>query len=139
MFNVTSEVISTTIDRDYSGDVLTFLTDFIDYCNSYTTYGTPAKRFPLEDVRHEFDTILCVACTALVDMSDGVTPALVELKEDCSTDSVAVYATRYYCDDDTNELVSEDYAPRFIITCPEDLASLCGFISVNFCSDWFEE
>ena len=139
MFNVTSEVISTTIDRDYSGEVLEFIANFVDYCNGCTTFGTPIKHSPLEEVRHEFDSVLCTTCDVLLDLSDGAEPAIVELEEDCGTESCAVYATRYYRDSETGDIFPEDYAPYFNLTCHEELASLCEYIGVNFCSDFFEE
>lgn len=139
MFNVTSEVISNTIDRNYSGDVLAFLTDIIDYCNAYTTFGTPVQHWPLEEVRHEFDSVLCVTCDILLDASDGAEPAIVELEEEYGTESSTVYATRYYCDSDTGDLVPEDFSPSFVVTRPEELARVCGYIGVNFCPEFFEE
>lgn len=139
MCNVTFEVISDTIEHDYSGDVLAFLADFIDYCNAYTTFGTPVKHSPLEEVRHEYYAVLCMTCDVLLDSSDGTEPAIVELEEECDSESSTVYATRYYRDSDTGEFFPECYAPCFIVTCPEELASLCGYIGVNFCSEFFEE
>ena len=139
MCNITSEVISTTIDHDYSGDVLAFLTDFIDCCNVRTTFGTPIKHSPLEEVRYEFDTVLCTTCDVLLDSSDGAEPAIVELEEEYDTESFAVYATRYYRDSDTRDIFPESYTPCFIVTCPEELDSLCEYIGVNFYSDFFEE
>lgn len=139
MSNVTSEVISATIDRNYSGDVLAFVTDFVDYCNGCTVFGTPAKHSPLEEVRYESDSVLCTTCDVLMDASNGAEPALVELEEEYDTESNTVYATRYYCDSETGELFPECYAPCFNVTCPEKLISLCEYIGVNFCSDFFEE
>lgn len=139
MFNVTSEVIADTIDRNYSGDVLAFITDFIDYCNAYTTFGTPTKHSPFDEVRHECDAVLCMTCDELLDMSEGVEPALVELRDEVEEDSFTVYATRYYRDNDTDELISDYWAPRFIVTRPEQLSSLCEYVGVNFEFDFFEE
>lgn len=139
MFNVTSEAIINAIDHDYSGDVLAFLTDFIDYCNARTTFGIPLKHSPLEEVHYEFDSVTCTTCDVLLDTSDGVEPAIVELQEEYDTESVEVYATRYYRDSDTGDLFPEDWAPRFIVTCPKELASLCWYIGVNFCYNFFEE
>lgn len=139
MFNVASETISATIKYDYSGDVLEFLADYIDYCNRCTTFGTPKKHSPLEVVRHEFYAVQCRTCDVLMDLSDGMEPAIVELEEEYDAELPTVYATRYYRDSETGDLVPEDYAPRFVVTCPEDLASLCEYVGVNFCSDWFEE
>ena len=139
MFNVTSDVISATIDRNYSGDVLAFLEYFIDCCNRCTTFGTPIKHSPFEEVRHEFDSVLCTTCDVLLDASDGAEPTIVELEEEYDTDSPTVYATRYYCDSETGELFPECYTPCFNVTCPEKLASLCRYIGVNFCSNFFEE
>lgn len=136
---VTPEVISATIDRDYSGDVLAFLADLIDYCNPYTTFGTPIKHSPLEEVRHEFNAVLCTTCDVLLNMSDGAEPAIVELEEEYGTEYPTVYATRYYQDIDTCDLIPEDWSPCFTVTCPEKLASLCEYIGVNFCYDFFKE
>lgn len=137
--DVTSSIISDTIDRDYSGDVLAFLAEFIDYCNAYTIFGTPAKYAPLDEVRHEFDTVLCTTCEELIEASDGVEPAIVELEQEYDTEFYSVYATRYYRDSDTDNLVSEDWAPHFIVTRPEELARLSEYIGVNFDSEFFEE
>lgn len=139
MSNVTSTAIVTTIDRDYSGDVLAFLTDFIDDCNVHTAYGMPVKHSPFEEVRYEFDSVLCVTCDVLLDASDGTEPAIVELEEEYGTESPTVYATRCYCDSDTGDLFPEFYTPCFVVTRPEDLASMCEYIGVNFCSEFFEE
>lgn len=137
--NVTSDTIFNAIDHDYSGDVLAFLVDFLDYCNARTTFGTPIKHSPLEEVRYEFNSVLCTTCDVLLDASDGAEPAIVELEEEYDTDSLAVYATRYYCDSDTGDVFPECYTPYFVVTRPEELASLCEYIGVNFCSDFFEE
>lgn len=139
MSNVTSTAIVTTIDHDYSGDVLEFLAEYIDYCNARTTFGTPTMHSPLEEVRHEFDSVFCTTCDVLLDASDGAEPTIVELEEEYGTESPTVYATRYYRDSDTGDLVPEDFAPSFIVTCPEELASMCEYIGVNFCSEFFEE
>ena len=139
MFNVTSDTIFNAIDCDYSGDVLAFLADFVDCCNGCTTFGTPIKHSPLEEVRYECDSVLCTTCDVLMNASDGAEPAIVELEEEYGTESNTVYATRYYSDSETGELFPEDYAPSFNVTCPEKLASLCEYIGVNFCSDFFEE
>lgn len=139
MFNVTSDAIFNAIDRNYSGDVLAFFVDFVDYCNSRTTFGTPIKHSPLEEVRYEFDTVLCTTCDVLLDASNGAEPAIVELEEEYDAESDAVYATRYYRDSDTGDLFPEDFAPSFVVTRPEELASLCEYIGVNFCSEFFEE
>lgn len=139
MSNITSATIVNAIDHDYSGDVLAFLTDFVDYCNGCTTFGTPIKHSPLEEVRYEFDSVLCTTCDILLDASDGAEPAIVELEEEYGTESNTVYATRYYRDIETGEVFPECYAPSFNVTCPEKLASLCEYIGVNFCSDFFEE
>lgn len=139
MTSITAEAIFDAIDRDYSGNVLAFLAELIDYCNRRTFFGVPRKHSPLAEVRCEFDSILCETCDVLQDMSDGAEPAQVELQEACGDSSFAVYATRYYCDSDTGELFHEDWAPYFNVTCPEELASLCGYVGVNFCSDFFEE
>lgn len=136
---ITSETIINAIDHDYSGDVLAFLADFIDDCNGCTTFGTPTKHSPFEEVRYEFDAVLCTTCDVLLDASNGAEPAIVELEEEYGTKSCAVYATRYYRDIDTGDLVPEDFAPSFIVTCPEELTSLCEYIGVNFCYDFFEE
>lgn len=137
--NVTSEVIFNAIDRDYSGDVLAFLAEYIDYCNAYTTFGIPVKHSPLEEVRYDSDSVLCETCDVLLDASDGAEPAIVELEEEYGTESSTVYATRYYRDSDTGDLVPEDWSPSFVVTRPEELASICGYIGVNFCSEFFEE
>lgn len=139
MSNVISEAIFNAINHNYSGDVLAFLADYIDYCNARTTFGMPIKRSPLEEIRHEFDSVLCVTCDVLLDANDGAEPAIVELEEEYGTESFTVYATRYYCDSDTGDLVPDDWSPSFVVTRPEELASLCGYIGVNFCSDFFEE
>lgn len=139
MFNVTSEVISNTIDRNYSGDVLEFLADFIDCCNARTTFGTPMMHSPFEEVRYEINAVLCTTCDMLLETSDRAEPTIVELEEDCESESCAVYATRYYCDSDTGDFFPECYAPYFVVTCPEELVSMCEYIGVNFCSDFFEE
>ena len=139
MFNVTTDTIFNAIDRDYSGDVLAFLENFLDYCNGCTIFGTPIKHAPFEEVRYEFDTVLCTTCDVLLDTSDGAEPAIVEFEEDCGTESNAVYATRYYCDSDTGGIFPEYFAPSFVVTRPEELASLCRYIGVNFCPDFFEE
>lgn len=138
MSNITSATIVNAIDHDYSGDVLAFLTDFVDYCNVRTVFGTPMKHSPLEEVRYEFNTVLCTTCDVLQAISD-LEPAIVELEEEYGTESVSVYATRYYCDSETGEVFPEDYAPCFNVTRPEKLASMCEYIGVNFCSDFFEE
>ena len=138
MFNVTSDTIFNAIDQDYSGDVLAFVTDFVNYCNVRTTFGTPIKHSPLEEVRYEFDSILCETCDVLQAMDD-CEPAIVEMEEEYDTDSPTVYATRYYRDSDTGDLVPEYFAPSFVVTRPEELTSLCEYIGVNFCSDYFEE
>lgn len=139
MCKVTSEVISATINYDYGGDALEFLTDFIDYCNSRTTFGIPLKHSPFEEVRHEFYAVLCTTCDILLDASDGAEPAIVEFEEYSGTESFAVYATRYYRDNDTGELYPEYYKPSFVVTRPEELDSMCEYIGVNFCSGFFEE
>lgn len=139
MSNVTSEAIFNAINYNYSGDVLEFLSDFIDDCNAHTTFGTPLKHSPLEEVRHEFDSLLCTTCDVLLETSDGAEPALVELEEEYGAESPTVYATRYDCDSDTGDLVPEDFSPSFIVTRPKELASLCEYIGVDFCSDFFEE
>lgn len=138
MFDVTSESIFDAIDCYYSGDVPAFLAAFIGYCNDRTTFGVPRKHSPLGEVRYEFDSVLCETCDVLQDM-DECEPALVELQDASEADSFAVYATRYYRDSDTGELLPVDWAPYFILTAPEELASLCGYVGVNFCSDFFEE
>lgn len=139
MSNVTSDIVSATINYDNGGDVLEFIADFVDYCNARTTFGTPIKHSPLEEVRHEFDSVLCVTCDVLLDTSDGAEPAIVELEEEYGTESFTVSATRYYCDSDTGDLFPEFYTPCFVVTCPEELASMCEYIGVNFCSKFFEE
>lgn len=140
MFNVTSDTIINAIDQDYSGDVLAFVADFIDYCNVYTTFGTPIQHSPLEEVRYEFNSVLCTTCDVLQAMDD-CEPAIVELEEEYDTESPTVYVTRYYSDSDsdTGDFVPEYWAPSFIVTCPEELTNLCGYIGVNFCSDFFEK
>lgn len=137
--NVTSATIFNAIDHDYSGDVLAFLSDFVDYCNGCTTFGTPIKHSPFEEVRHEFNSVLCTTCDVLLDASDETEPAIVEFEEDCGTESFSVYATRYYRDSDTDDIYPECWTPCFVVTCPEELASLCRYIGVNFCSNFFEE
>lgn len=137
--HVTSDTIVNAIDRDYSGDVLAFLTDFIDYCNRCTAFGTPIKHSPLEEVRYEFNSVLCTTCDLLMDASDGTEPAIVELEEEYDTEDYSFSATRYYRDIETGEVFPEGYAPCFNVTCPEELASLCEYIGVNFCSNYFEE
>ena len=137
--NVTSDTIFNAIDRDYSGDVLAFLTDFIDYCNARTTFGIPIKHSPLEEVRYEFNSVLCTTCDLLMDASDGTEPAIVELQEEYDTEDSTVYATRYYRDIETGDVFPEGYTPCFNVTCIEELASLCEYIGVNFCPDYFEE
>lgn len=139
MSNVTSEIIFATIEHDYSGDVLEFLSDYIDYCNARTTFGTPVKHSPFEEVRYESYAVLCETCDVLLDASDGMEPAIVEFEEKCDSESPTVYATRYYRDIDTGEFFPDYYAPCFVVTCPEELASFCGYLRVNFCSDFFEE
>ena len=139
MSNVTSKVILTAIDNDYSGDVLAFLTDFIDYCNAYTTFGMPIMHSPLEEVRYEFGNVLCTICDVPLDMNNGAEPTLVVLQEEYGTESCTVYATCYYRDSETGDLFPEYWTPCFVVTRPEELASLCGYIGVNFCSDFFEE
>lgn len=139
MSNVTSATIINAIDRDYSGDVLAFLADFIDACNGCTTFGTPIQHSPLEEVRHEFDSVLCITCDVLQDMNDGAEPAIVELEEEYGTEPFTVSATRYYRDIDTCDLFPEGYTPCFVATCLDELTSLCEYIGVNFCYDFFEE
>lgn len=139
MPNVTSKVVSATIDRNYSGDVLAFLEDFIDYCNGCTTFGAPIKHSPFEEVRYEFDAVLCTTCDILLNLNDGAEPAIVELEEEYDTEYPTVYATRYYRDIDTCDLFPEGYTPCFTVTRPEELASMCEYIGVNFCYDFFEE
>lgn len=138
MFNVTSDTIFNAIDNNYSGDVLAFLTDFVDYCNGCTTFGTPMQHSPFEEVRYESNAVLCTTCDVLQAMDD-CEPAIVEVEEEYDTDSPTVYATRYYRDSETGEVFPECYAPIFVVTRPEKLASLCEYIGVNFCSDFFEE
>lgn len=139
MSNVTSDVIAATIANDYSGDVLAFLADLVDYCNAHTTFGTPAKHSPLEEVRYDINTVLCTTRDVLLDTSDEVEPAIVEIEEEYGTESCTVSATRYYRDSDTGDLFPECYTPCFVATCPEELVSLCEYIGVNFCFDFFEE
>lgn len=139
MLDVTSAVISATIDNDYSGDVLAFIADFVDYCNALTTFGTPVKHWPLEEVRQDFNSVLCMTCDVLLESSGGAEPTIVELEEEYGMESSTVYATRYYRDSDTGELFPEDYMPCFVVTRPEELASMCEYIGVNFCYDFFEE
>lgn len=139
MSKVTSEVIAATINYDYSGDVLEFLADFIEYCNARTTFGTPLKHSPFEDVHREFYAVLCTTCDILLDASEGTEPAIIELEEYSSTESFTVYATRYYRDSETGELCPEYYKPYFTVTRLGELDSLCEYIGVNFCSDFFEE
>lgn len=140
MYNVTSEVIAATIDYDYGGDVLEFIADFIDYCNVRTTFGVPRKHSPLEEVRHEYYAVLCTTCDILLDASNGTEPAIVEFEEySSSEESFTVCATRYYRDNETSELCPECYTPCFTVTRPKELASMCEYIGVNFCSDFFEE
>lgn len=136
---VTAETIFDAIDCYYSGDVPAFLAAFIDYCNDHTFFDVPRKHSPLAEVRCEFDSVLCETCDVLQYMTDGVEPALIELQDVSGADSFAVYAIRYYRDSATNEVFPEDWAPYFILTSPEELASLCGYVGVNFCSDFFEE
>lgn len=137
MSNVTSETIVNAINHDYSGDVLAFLSDLVDYCNARTTFGIPLKHSPLEEVRYECNSVLCTTCDALLDLSDEAEPAVVELEEDYDTESCSVCVTRYYLD--TGDLVPEDWSPSFIVTCPRELARLCEYVGVNFDSNFFEE
>ena len=139
MSTVTTDTIFSAIDHDYSGDVLAFLTDYIDYCNVYTTFGVPIKHSPFEEVRYEFNSVLCTTCDVLMDSSDGAEPAIVELEDEYGTEDSTVCATRYYRDIDTGEVFPEGYTPCFVVTRPEELARLCRYIGVNFCSDFFEE
>ena len=139
MFNVTSDTILNAIDHDYSGDVLAFLEDFIGYCNGRTIFGTPMKHSPFEEVRYDFNNVLCTTCDVLLDASDGAEPAIVELEEEYGMESYAVYATRYYRDSDTGDIFPECWFPCFNVTRPEELTKLCEYIGVNFCSDFFEE
>lgn len=139
MSDITSEIISATIKYDYSGDVLEFLADYIDYCNARTTFGTPIRHSPLEEVRHEFYAVQCTTCDVLLDMSDGMEPAVVELEEEYGMESSTVHATRYYRDSDTESFCPDYWKPSFIVTRPEDLASMCEYLSVDFCPDFFEE